>query len=81
MSSSLYWEVPRPNRNELSDGIKRLLRDRYGDPVDVFLSHGRDYDWLQGLAAAGGETLKKEAKKLCDLIDRYESVRVFESYD
>lgn len=79
MSSTLYWAplAPPPDKT-LGTGLKFILREKYGFPVDVNCT-ADDVPFLSGVRSGStAEDVKKDISALIEAIERYDTVRVFE---
>lgn len=81
MSSSLYWEVVRPNGGQrMSDGAKFILRRAFGDPVKVIIAPDRA-DFLRGIeAATDDEKVRGELSDIIRALDAGETIKIEERW-
>lgn len=81
MSSSLHWRPVVEDGRYLGDGLKFILRERFGGGMFGEWQHldRSDLDFLQGVAAAAGNReIGEEAKKLIALIEKHGAIEVRE---
>jgi len=77
MSSTLFWEPVRPSDKTLSDGLKFLLREVYGFPVDEnFTPH--QIAEMTALKAGRSAEVTKDVDALIKAIERHDIIHVFE---
>ena len=77
MSSTLFWEPVRPADKTLSSGLKLLLREVYGFPVNLnFTPH--QINELTALKAGRDADMQKEIGQLIEAIERHDIIHVFE---
>ena len=77
MSSTLFWEPVRPADKTLSTGLKFLLRDTYGFPVDVSFTPHQISD-LTTLKENQPAEVQKDIDELIKAIERHDIIHVFE---
>ncbi len=77
MSSTLFWEPIRPADKTLGTGLKFVLREAYGFPVDETFTPLRLSE-LSLLGAGRSDDVRKDVDTLIDAVKRFDVVRVFE---
>ena len=75
MSSNLYWEPTNRKKMKLDIELRRVLRNLYGQPLDITLDV-ENLGELSGLKAAGIE----DAEKLIEAIEKYDEITLSESF-
>jgi len=81
MSSTLKWEPVIERGDYLSDELKYLLRQKYGDPIEKTTLQQWDITYLYGLRdGCTDKPIKKEIEKLIKAIETYEAITIWESY-
>lgn len=78
MSRTLLWEPVIERGKSASDELKFLLRERFGEPVEVELDERADA-FLQGVRlATPSAALKAEVKSLLAAIAKHGKIRFWE---
>ena len=75
MSSNLTWEPRYRDKEDLPDELKYVLRKKYGDPVDTYMT-AQDVPYLEGLSHAD----IKGVAQLLHAIDKHGDIIVKEEY-
>jgi len=78
MSSTLYWNPVTPNKGHaVGTGLKLLLRDAFGFPVDIKLGKG-DVAFLRGVAVGCSDEAKQDVQALLSAIEMHGEIELHE---